>query len=302
MPAIAKTRYKLDSQWPTDGVNFPPWTFYVSHVGDDGNDGSFVSPWREPQFAANWIYDNVDISRCQPEIQILPGTYNQGVEVAGALTGLQVKGGGPLIIRGIPRYRPDGTPYPGQAGLSVNANDYYFSTPGVNTFSADLDAHLLLYGLAIDCPNAVGAYATGGAKIELGLCRFRRAAFHMGAEGPGSSFIVTGDTNADDAALAHWLVSTGGFGRVVTGVTTQFNNPSFTLGALYGVLDGVFAAGGAKYLGAFTGRRFWLQKRCKVATDTVTCPFPGPAGMAGDNVGVNDGTNYTDWPNPHPNT
>lgn len=275
-------RYDLTEEWPTDGVTEPLYTFYA-YAGEDmdpDGDGSLNNPFRCPNLAKNWIYNHVNCNGRQPKIQLCEGVYKQqhNMDFNGQLMGAQSKGGGPLIVRGIPEFRYDGTnwvPYSALAGMSTNGMDYRWYSE-VTPFAFDLMSAGIIYGVSIDTPGTVGLYSTGGSKAETGCCSWLRGQGHMHADHYGSVFKTGSDYVHEGTDLSHMRATGQGSVKIIPGVYTMlYNNPHWGLAFTSADHAEIIIPAEAKFDGKSTGKRIHAIKVYWISTAGSVNNLPG---------------------------
>ena len=167
-------------------------TFYASPSGAGRQDGSDTSnPFAGVQAAWDALQRDYDLNGWTATIQLMDGVYSAGLQAYGPMLGLHKPGGSPVIIKGNPS----------------NAANVAFNTPGVNTFSFDGGAVATIVLLTGSASGASIFYATNGAMIEYGSCRFGTANAHVYADVSGRT-ICTGSCDIVQGANFHIVANT----------------------------------------------------------------------------------------------
>lgn len=232
-------------------------TYYVATTGSDTTgDGSVGNPWATLQYAADWIYGNIDFGGHNITINIGAGTF-AGVDLQFAVGGGYITfvgaGSGSTIIT-----------Y-GTFGLGC----FYDGFPGIALQAMTLSCSTNIYGIYSDVPNSIyinddiifdGAAANAGGAVGL----FAPGATFL----PFGSISVTGTWKS--CLEGSQLSAISNFAT-----WTMVGTPSFAnaFANIYG--GGLYTEFAGSYTGAATGRRFNLQDGTITGVSGNLSYFPG---------------------------
>lgn len=243
------------------------YTLYVRTDGNDANDGLANTPVRALatiQAAINKVRRDVDLNGQDAVILVQAGTYTAG----GVLNG-EGLGQGLIQIWG---------------DLSTPSN-VVVSTTG-NCFLFTNGANGILRGFKVISASGSGIEATTGAAVTYGNIDFGTCGYMHIDAGSGATAIEAYNNAITGGAVAHYHV--GSPGTLVTGATTNTLTGTPNFSAYFaGVSQGALTVGGATFVGAATGRRFWVHKN-----GTIDVGFNGRNHLPGDQPGFEGGDGY----------
>ncbi len=217
-------------------------TLFVRTDGADTNDGSANTAgaaFRTLQGAWDYVARSIDLAGYLLTIQVADGTYTAGVKDTG-----KPVGNGRVQFRGNPI-----TP----ANCIINS-----TAPNEDCFLFD-NSEVVVSGFRMT--SAGSAFHTArngtiltGPGLEFGAC----TEYHFFVDNMGK-IVITNSYTIIGGADGHWYQHTNGW-LVASGVTiTLTGTPAFVTGFAISVVEGCIEAPGVTFVGAATGRRFYIN-------------------------------------------
>jgi hypothetical protein len=238
-------------------------TWYVSTTGSDSNDGlTSGAAWATIQHAWDTIKASYDLNGFVPTLQIVDGTYTQGLS---ATTPLWNCGGGGLIITGNAT-----TP----SNVVVNGQ-----------FSASAGATLKTQNFKHANAGAIALLSDVGGLITFQNIVFGASSYHLYAN--AGTIRVAGAYSISGNFGVHSYANSNGNIALTGATVTLTGTPAIATAFAQATFNATIIAAGMTFVGSATGQRYDVSYNAVINTSGGGASyFPGSTAGATSNGGL----------------